>query len=220
MSQPTFYGLIGAHRVGKTTLGKGLAERLCVAFYATEISQAMRELGIDPQVDLPFEERLDVQERLLDVLLAFYARVRTETCCDTVVVDRTPLDVLAYTMSEVRRETLKHAAINDRMRAFTDRCYEATNFIFQGMCVVQPGIPIVADPSKGVPNVIYQEAVAAQMLGAANHPKNMVKTLLLPRKCLDRQSRISKVEEHLRAILSRETCDADRTFSPLKTRIN
>jgi hypothetical protein len=205
------YGLVGAHRVGKTELGRRLSDEYEFAFHETRMSDALQALGIDPQADMPFEHRLKVQEALLETLLIGYAQARQDHPGeDVIIVDRTPLDVLAYTMADLQRETLKSGSLNDLMGQHVVRAFQTTNFNFAGLTLVQPGIPLIPDPGKAPANTHYQEAIAAQMLGVVCHPRNNVNSLILSRKKLSYKSRISAISEQLLTIISHDEHTLER----------
>jgi len=206
------YGFMGAHRTGKTTVARQLAADIGVPFCETNLSQALSTMSIDPQADIGFKRRLEIQNTLLDLLLAGYAKARAENPgYDAIIVDRTPLDILAYTMSEVLRETLGTPEINDAYAAHEARCFQASNFNFAGICLVQPGIALVADASKAPANAHYQRHIHAAMMDVAYNERNRVDTLILPRKCLKVTSRVNESFDHLDTIISRQ--DETRTVA-------
>lgn len=96
------FGYAGAHRSGKTTTARAVADRLGIEFLETKVGQVFADLGIDPKAELPFEERLKVQNAILRSLEVQYDLRYGKF----FVADRTPFDVLGYTMAEIRRDTL------------------------------------------------------------------------------------------------------------------
>ncbi len=199
----SFYGLMGAHRTGKTTLGQDLSQALQLPFVKTDISGAMKDLGLSPQDDLPFSLRLEVQELLLQCLVSTYAKAKAENPhAPLILVDRTPLDILSYTYTDVSREAMKAPGIADLMAAHERRCVEATNFSFEGLCLVQIGIPLVEDPNKAPANPYYQRHVHAQMLDAAYRLDVDVPTWILNQRNVDRKSRVSEISKHISDIIT------------------
>ena len=197
-----FYGLIGAHRTGKTTLAREAAGKLGVPFYETSISKTLASLGVNPQADMPFHDRLRLQGIILETLLAGYANAQAQhSRASLILVDRTPLDVLAYTRSEILRSTMDPLA-NLVMSMHEQRCFAAMNFNFAGACVVRPGIPMVADSTKATPNVHYQSHISAVMIDGVIDHRNGVSTILLGRQDIDIDSRVHHVFEHCSAIIA------------------
>ncbi len=120
--------------------------------------------------------------------------------CESIFFDRTPLDVYAYTMSEVLRSTVDEE-IGARLDEHRRKAFVYTNFIFNGLCLVRPGIPVVEAEGKAPGNSHYQRHVDALMLAAIYDPLNDVDTLILADDLIDRKSRVSEVSEHFSSIL-------------------
>ena len=96
------FSLAGAHRSGKTTTARMIAERMGIEFLETKVGDVFADLGLDPKADLPFRQRLEVQNEILRTLDAQYA-VRVGK---PFVADRSPFDVMAYTIADVQRQTV------------------------------------------------------------------------------------------------------------------
>lgn len=105
------FGLSGSHRSGKTTLAKLIAANLGIDFLETNLSSVFAAHGVDAKDDLPFAKRMEIQEEMMRLLEIKYG-VRTKP----FIADRTPFDVLGYTVSEVHRGTMDDA-MRDRYRA-------------------------------------------------------------------------------------------------------
>ena len=58
-------GLLGAHRVGKTTLARELEKRYGLLFVQTNVIDTFERLGKDPRLDYDMETRLSIQEEIL-----------------------------------------------------------------------------------------------------------------------------------------------------------
>lgn len=196
------YGLVGAHRTGKTTLAKAVAEELGVPFHKTTVSDTLKQLMINPQVDLAFRERLTIQEIILDDLARCYKEaIEANPEAPIVIVDRTPLDVLGYTRSEILRETM-NPTLDRLMSNHEQRCIELTNFHFAGLCLVQPGIPLIADSTKGSANVHYQRHVHATMLDAVLDDRLKIPAFVLGSGNVDLTSRVSDTVDECEAIIT------------------
>lgn len=194
-----FYGLVGAQRVGKTTLGQDLADALGVPFVPTNVSGTLEKMGVNPQAPMDFSERLAVQQEVLLALeLEYFRAERAHEDADLIIVDRTPMDVLGYTLSEI---SMGVDASGEEMRSHATFCYHLFNSRFAGACLVQPGIPAVADPRKASAEPFYQQHVNGAMLAAITDPRCDVYTLILPQSVTDRDSRVTDTEEHVATIL-------------------
>lgn len=146
--------LAGAHRSGKTTLARALAAAAKVEFLETKVSGVFANLGIDPKADLPFDQRLFVQNEILRSLEVQYALRKGSV----FIADRSPLDVLGYTMAEIRRDTLDDAG---RERVY-DHVRYATKIIkdnLHGIALVRPLPNQVTGPGKAQACPLYMDHV-------------------------------------------------------------
>jgi hypothetical protein len=158
-------------------------------------------MKISPQIDMPFHQRLTVQDAILQGLLENYEEARRlHPDAKAILVDRTPLDVLAYTMSEVLRETVTPTLMKE-MELHQKRCFASMNFNFVGGCLVSPGIPLVSDETKAPANIFYQRHIHATMLDAVTHPENNVNIHILGSGIVDLDSRVIDVSEHCESII-------------------
>lgn len=205
-----FYGIVGAHRTGKSTLARAFAERMGWAYFPTNVQGFMAKQGLSSQKDAPFAERMKAQQFILDQLLESYVDA-AELCqgATAIVVDRTPLDVLGYTMSEVLRESVTFDTAL-QLERHERQAYAACNAFFMGMTFVYPGIPLVADPGKGTANRFYQRHISACMVEAACDDRLDVPVHFLPHTLLENQSRVSEAFVSASAIMSSRNANADR----------
>lgn len=106
------FGLTGAHRSGKSTTAEIVANKMGIEYLETKVGDVFKNLGIDPKAGLDFAQRLDVQNAILRSLEVQYdLRAGKE-----FIADRTPFDVLGYTLADIQRDTLDDA-MRDRMSA-------------------------------------------------------------------------------------------------------
>jgi hypothetical protein len=127
----------------------------------TSVSAIFKELGYDPAGKFDFSTRLMIQEVILERLDGMYALVKPE---EEVIADRTPLDMLAYTLSECSGDAVSDAD-QARLKAYIDRCYAVCNKRFSTIFVVQPGIELVPAEGKAVANEAYIEQLNTLILG-------------------------------------------------------
>lgn len=182
-------GLCGAHRTGKTTLAKAYALKSGSTFLETSVSAINRELGFDLNKEHNFGERLAHQEVILERIDGIYAKHAGED----VITDRTPLDMIAYTMAE---------AINDRVakedqarfKRYVQKCIDVTNRRFGILMLVQPGIPVIAEEGKAAPNLAYIDHLNQIILGLTVDERVRPIHFYVPRNVVGLKERIEAVE--------------------------
>ena len=156
-------GLAGSHRTGKTTLAKAFAEEFEIPFAETSSSAVFKELGLDPKADYDLKVRMLTQNIILESAIGVY-----KAAGSNFITDRTPIDMLAYTLADIRRENVTEYE-SHLVADYMKRCIEVTNEHFQILCVIQPGIPIVEDPGKAPANIAYMEHINALVKGLVMH---------------------------------------------------
>ena len=184
-------GLTGAHRTGKSTLAKAFADKYHdeVKLCLTSASQVFQRLGYSPQAELDFETRLTIQEEILKELTKQYK----EHTGQMAITDRTPIDMLAYTLAEVNRQTLT-PKLDTRLRKYSERCYDVTNQYFGVLIVVQPGIPLVDDPTKAPATEGYIEHINALICGLVAQEVILPAHYYLARSSTDLLARVDAVD--------------------------
>jgi len=180
-------GLAGSHRTGKTTLARIYAERYELPFVETNVSDAFKSMGYDPKEDYDFTTRLYIQGMLLDHMDTVF-----DDAPDVFIADRTPIDLMLYTMSEVTRYTVD-VTLSDAYKRYIRHCYEMANDYFSMMVLVQPGIRIVEDEGKAPANEAYMEHLNALTKGLLLDSRLEAKVLALPASMTDIADRVSAV---------------------------
>lgn len=180
--------LAGAHRTGKSTLAAAWAKKHKVPFVQTDTASIMRSLGIEPNAKLAFSERLAVQRQILERTVAEVYR----PAAPTGICDRSPLDMLAYTMVEVAGHTLT-PELEVQFQKYLYDCYHATNRFASSVIVVQPGIPIVAADGKAPLSKGFMEHFNAVVLGLLQNPLLDARSYFIPRDKLDLDERVECV---------------------------
>lgn len=191
-------GLCGAQGVGKTTLAKAYADKHGAIFVETSVSKVIRAFGYDPsRADYDFSTRLDIQEEVLKQVDAIYSCVPVGI---DAVADRTPLDMLAYTMSEAIGNNVLPED-QERFAAYVQKCFEVTNKRFSAIVLVQPGIPLQADrDGKAVANLAYMEHLNSLILGLTVDARLKCAHFYLPRQLLDLTERVDAFEGAARMV--------------------
>ena len=188
-------GLLGAHRVGKTTLARELEKRYGLLFVQTNVIDTFERLGKDPRLDYDMETRLSIQEEILVDIEQKYLATKGQH----FVTDRTPLDLLAYTFADIQRQNMS-MELTSRFGAYFDRCISVTNAYFWLMVLIQPGIPIVDEPGKAPPNIAYMEHLNLIMKGLNADHRLHCQTINIKRSTIDLQRRIGTINNALRTI--------------------
>lgn len=182
-------GLAGAHRVGKSTVARIVAENADRPFIMSAGEAVATDSGIKVYPGMPMIERREYQERVLE---SFENQWKQED--GLFVCDRTPLDFAAYALADYRPENDRadqHAAwLSDYVKL----CLEATKRYFFSVFVIQPGIPYVAAPGKPAPDLIYQETVASLITGLALRLTDACAVSILCRTNTDLDRRVNYVE--------------------------
>lgn len=182
-------GLCGAHRTGKTTLAQGLQDSLDINFLRTTTSEVFAENGLDPSAPMDFETRLWIQHKILD------AAEQVWQSSNAFVTDRTPLDMLGYTLADIRGDTVVHFT---DLEAYAARCFASTNNYFSHLIFVQPGIPLVFEEGKAALNQAYIEHLSILMGGLLADERQRVASSTLPRDVLDLDERLAFIQGAVR----------------------
>lgn len=180
-------GLTGAHRTGKSTIAKTLADQMKVPFLASSGSQVAKDMGIKVDGGMPIMKRLEFQEQVLTVFEAEYAKQH-----GMFVTDRTPLDFAAYTLADWIPGSTGDA-IETWVMDYITRCFEVTNRYFIVLGIVQPGIKYVQEDGKPTPSTLYQEVLNTSIIGMAWDDRIGSSVTMVPRELLDNQARAEHV---------------------------
>lgn len=127
-------GLAGAQGVGKSTLAEAVSNETDLPLIFTKTSDVFKDMGLRPDQDLGFDTRIQVQNEVLN---------RAEDLWSdhvSFITDRTPLDMLAYTLIDINSDTRMNIRQEAEFFAYEHRCYESLNRHFTNVTLVQPGI--------------------------------------------------------------------------------
>lgn len=183
-------GLTGAHRTGKTTLGRAFSEKWVeYPFLQTSVSQTFKDMGLDPSGSHSFDVRMDIQNRVLEAAAAQYRSMAGEP----FITDRTPIDFLAYTLAEVGPTTLT-PELGLRLSKYIKDCINLTNEIFSTLIIVQPGIDVIPGECKGSLSPMYIEHVAHLIMGITASEAIGAEHFFVPRSMTDIDKRIKCIE--------------------------
>lgn len=188
-------GLAGAHRTGKTTLAKAASEATGLPFVETSVSDVFRMVGLDPAEPMDFVTRMMVQNLILKVSMEKWQGYKAG-----FLSDRTPIDMLAYTLADVRGDTLDGTS-EALLARYTADCMKASAAHFESIILVQPGIPVVPAPGKASLSTGYIEHLNALMLGLLSRSDFKPNAIFLGRRTVDLDLRVACVmHEYKRAV--------------------
>ena len=174
-------GLCGAHRTGKTTIATTVAEQYPLALVRTSTSEVFARHGIDPARPMDFATRLWIQDKILAAATEVWQAQSSD-----FITDRTPLDMLAYTMADVRGET---EVDDDMFQRYSRHCFQANTTFFHHLFVVQPGIPLVKATGKAALNKSYIDHLNTLIIGLCAAEEQPVPYTVMPRHLLDLSER-------------------------------
>lgn len=183
-------GLCGAHRTGKTTLAIALASHLNIPFVRTTTSQVFAYLGLDPAEPMDFQTRLFVQNHVLEAAERVWQNSATQ-----FISDRTPIDMIAYTLGDIQGKT---EVDFDLLNRYIDRCFASTNQFFQNLAIIQPGIPLVYEEGKAALNAAYIEHINILVIGLCRDSRLKAKVFCNAREEIDLKIRILNILNRLR----------------------
>lgn len=180
-------GLCGAHRTGKTTLAIAIASHLNIPFVRTTTSQVFADLGLDPAEPMDFKTRLFVQNHVLDA-----AEQVWQNSAVPFVSDRTPIDMIAYTLGDIQGKT---EVDFDLLSQYIDRCFASTNQFFQNLAIIQPGIPLIYEEGKAALNAAYIEHINVLVIGLCNDSRLEADVFCNERSAIALDTRIRNILE-------------------------
>lgn len=196
-------GLSGPQRCGKSSLARAYAEKHEVDFIETTASAVFKEMGYDPSITYDFGTRLDIQEEILRQFELLYASQRR-----TAIADRTPLDLLAYTLGDINGETLDEA-LEARLETYVENCLRVMNRYFSVLLVVQPGLPLVAAEGKASLSEGYIEHLNTLTLGLSVDERMTVPHYYVPRRMLDMKERLAALEYAINRVRQKAMSERD-----------
>ena len=183
-------GITGPHRTGKTTLARAYAEKHGVIFLETSASAVFRSMGLNPAVTYDFKTRLDVQEKILEAFEELYKGASIKT---GAITDRTPLDLIAYTMGDAVGDVVPGDQ-QQRLSAYVQKCFDVFNKYFSVAVLVPPALPVVHEEGKAASNQAYIDHLQMIFRGLLIDERSDVKTFRIDRSCVDIAKRLLSVE--------------------------
>lgn len=192
-------GLIGAHRVGKSTLMNSLD-----GFDKVQISigDMQKSIGYDSsKQDYSFKDRMIIQKRLLSLFKDKLLRITHTTrvirsVSKVVVTDRTPLDLIGYTLNSFPENSTNEEQV--WLRNYIQACIDLTNEFYTNIVLIQPGIPLVKDNDTSAEcDPVFIERLNAIYLSYLMDNRVKPNTYAMPRDLTDLAERVQYIKEIL-----------------------
>jgi hypothetical protein len=181
-------GLCGAQRTGKTTLAQKYALATKTPYVETDVSGTFARLGADPKRDYPLNERIELQREILKDYEELLKKAPFK-----FITDRTPVDMMAYMLADIRRENVTDQQ-GGAIMSYLDECLRVLNRQFTVLMVVQPGIPLVEAPGKAPASLGYMEHINTLCMGIVVSEKVEASHFYMPRNYLDLDTRLKALE--------------------------
>ena len=185
-------GLTGSHRTGKTTLAKAFGEKFDMHVCLTSASHVFQTLGYSPQEDYPIDIRLDIQEAILKDFARQYKEA-SDVSNRAFITDRTPIDLMAYTLADISRHALSEE-LENRLARYVQSCLNLCNKYFSTLIVIQPGIELVADATKAPIGRAYIEHISQIVMGLTVDERVDAMHFYIPKRITDLDTRVLCVQ--------------------------
>lgn len=191
-------GLTGPHRCGKTTLAKAYSEAEKVPFVQTSASGVFKQMGLSPKADYSLDTRIEIQENILTALTEQWRSAGE----GIYITDRTPIDLMAYTLADVPREPLPDAT-QERLTKYMNNCRRVLNENFSVIVLMQQGIHLVDEVDKAPIGQGYMDHIKHLMWGIAASNEVLSHQFYMPKRTIDLQERVKCVNYALKRALHR-----------------
>lgn len=159
------FGISGASGTGKTTLAKRIAEELGITYMPTSITECARKHGFTAVSSLSMRDRLTLQMKLLEDHVTMITEAQRP-----LIVDRTPVDMIAYMMCEV--EMMSHTRMTPEVTTAVDEyvtlCLETTAKLYDSIFVLEQLDHYEIKATRPPENRAYQTHTSLVMVGALN----------------------------------------------------
>ena len=197
-------GFSGVHRTGKSTLTLDIASKHGLIALETNVRNVFILMGMDSKKKYEWDERMRVQQQILLYLNGLYDLYWNTYGLNRVVCDRTPLDLLMYTYSEVNSNTLSFLQ-SEELRLYTEDCISSVNKYFRMIVVIQPGISVNEVESKASVEKGYMEHLNLIILGLTHRSDINVDIFCLSKKITNRIDRIDFVSTLIEMLTEKNT---------------
>lgn len=192
-------GLLGSHRVGKSTLAKAFSESSGALNVKMDVGALQKELDYDSSnQSYDFDTRMEIQEHLLKRFGEIYASFKGMAA----VCDRTPLDLIGYTMLAVN-DALTDAQ-SERLMRYVDDCINMTNEHFTALVLLQPGVPLKDAETSAKSCPALMEKLNLIYLGVITDERTVVPHFYIPRSMVSLNQRLRACELALKRAMEKK----------------
>lgn len=189
------YALSGAHGSGKSTLAEAFSAHTGLEYRPFKTSTIMAKAGWTLDRVKTLEDRVAVQEVIINGAETFFKDNRT-----LYVTDRSPLDFAAYLLADARNEPIT-PELDARVEGLILRCIEMCNAHFAGIVILYHDIPYVEREDRPHVNRSYQEHHHTLLSGLAGHPNLATPVFYIRRGITPLEMRIAAMMEVHRAAM-------------------
>jgi hypothetical protein len=190
--------LAGAHRVGKTTLAKAFAEKNDYAFVPSRAGEAFKELGLVVGQPLTPDERMTVQEKILD----YHRQDITADLSKPWITDRSALDFAAYILMDAAHN---HEYDHARVERYMQDCFAVSRKHYGTIVLVQPGITYVEEEGKPKNNPSQQLLMTCTLNGLFQRSEmDSVRCVMIYAGLLTVEERIRSLESLTELVIAQE----------------
>ena len=186
-------GLCGAHRTGKTTLAIALSKELETPFIQIGTSKIFSDHNLDAAKPMDFRTRIYIQRIILDHAEKIWSEANESFICD-----RTPIDMMAYTLAEVQGKTLDEE-LECELADYLSDCQEVTEKYFSYLFLIPPAIPIIDEDGKASPSRGYIEHIHRLCVGFFHGSDRLQAGCRLARSLTDLDKRVKFVADFVAA---------------------
>jgi nicotinamide riboside kinase len=193
-------GFVGAHRSGKTTLAKAVAEKLDLDTVLSGTSAIVAKHGFNMATDNRFlhPNGIAMQQEIVGAL--YETQVG-----DNFVADRTPIDAASYLLADAIAPVSTPQQQEECM-IYCEHAVRETFKRFDLLVLIPPALPFEKSDDKPPPNAAYQfhhHMLCRSML--LERDEWLTTAVELPMEVLDINQRVTFVQAHIRdAALNRK----------------
>lgn len=195
-------GLVGAHRTGKTTLAKEFSLKSGIPFVPVHAGEVFKRFRIDPSADMGLETRIAVQRAILAEATEQWGRLPAP-----FVTDRTPIDMLGYTLMDVTASNVT-PEMEVELANYVSECFAACNRHFGILVLVQPGIQVVQEDWKGVASEIYRYKLNILLRGLLMNNRATAEAHAIGERTVSLEARVGLLAKIVGERLAREAQSA------------
>lgn len=200
-------GIQGSQGSGKTTLAQEYSKQTGIPFVKTSTSEVFKRLNLDPAKNFDFDTRMQVQEAVLDALTEQYEEARAGSKLGMFIADRTPIDCLAYTYSDMGQGALTEEQ-QERLLDYRQSCFDVLNEFFSVVITVQPGIPVAPErQGKASSSIAFIDHIDLLVKGLGLCEEVECFVFMIPEEVTDLDERVDAINKAYKQAVNRAKRD-------------